>query len=127
MTFPQINNLNLCLYVFFVVIISLKTEIDEINMKRLEDEIVRCNEIKVENAKLLADIAAKKENLQLLQFKLIQIQEKCQTLESANEKLEDEKSQLFEQLHLLLQQNQELLTQALNSKDSYHEQTKSYM
>jgi hypothetical protein len=48
-------------------------------------------------------------------------------LENSNEKLEDEKGQLFEQLNILLQQNQELLTQALNSKDSYHEQTKNYM
>lgn len=107
-------------------------------MKNLSDEIEQmgvdvqryrheANEFKTENSRLLVDVAAKKENLQLLQFKLIQIQEKCQSLETTNEKLEDEKAQLFEQLHLLLQQNQELLMQALSSKDSYHEQTKSYM
>ncbi len=44
-----------------------------------------------------------------------------------NEKLDDEKSQLFEQLHLLLQQNQEILTQTLTNKDLYHEETKSYL
>lgn len=49
------------------------------------------------------------------------------TYETLNEKLEDEKSQLFEQLHLLLQQNQEILIQTLNSKDMYHEETKSYL
>ncbi len=88
---------------------------------------VEANELKLENSKLIIDLGTKKENLQLLQFKLLQIQEKCRSLENSNEKLEDEKGQLFEQLNILLQQNQELLTQALNSKDSYHEQTKSYM
>lgn len=44
-----------------------------------------------------------------------------------NEKLEEEKSQLFEQLNILLQQNQEILTQTLNSKDMYHEETKAYL
>jgi hypothetical protein len=88
---------------------------------------VEANELEVENSKLIVVLGTKKENLQLLQFKLIQIQEKCQSLENSNEKLEDEKGQLFEQLNILLQQNQELLTQALNSKDSFHEQTKNYM
>ena len=48
-------------------------------------------------------------------------------MEVLNEKLEDEKAQLFEQLHLLLQQNQEILTQTLTNKDLYHEETKAYM
>jgi hypothetical protein len=47
-------------------------------------------------------------------------------LEISNEKLEDEKSQLYEQLHILVQQNHELLTQALASKDVYFEQNKLY-
>jgi hypothetical protein len=80
-------------------------------------------------------------------MRLVQLQEKCQvsglpcfygflitylifaspkSLEISNEKLEDEKSQLYEQLHILLQQNQELLTQALTSKDVYFEQNKIY-
>lgn len=48
-------------------------------------------------------------------------------METLNEKLEDERTQLFEQLHLLLQQNQEMLTQSLQNKDVYHEETKAYM
>jgi hypothetical protein len=48
-------------------------------------------------------------------------------LETLNEKLEEEKSQLFEQLHLMLQQNQEILTQTLNTKDMFHEETKAYL
>ncbi len=48
-------------------------------------------------------------------------------MEILNEKLEDEKSQLFDQLHILLQQNQEILTQTLTNKDLFHEETKSYL
>jgi len=48
-------------------------------------------------------------------------------MEVVNEKLEVEKAQLFEQLHMLLQQNAEILTQTLTNKDLYHEESKAYM
>ena len=76
--------MNLCLFYFL-----LQNELDQINIRSLNENIEQMTtemhkykleneEFKLENSKLLADVAAKKENLQLLQFKMLQIQEKCQ-------------------------------------------------
>ncbi|CAF4605122.1 unnamed protein product, partial [Rotaria sp. Silwood2] len=48
-------------------------------------------------------------------------------LEQQTERTEEEKSQLIEQLHNLVQQNQNVLTQALSNKDLFHEEARSYL
>lgn len=62
---------------------------NDINFKGLNETINKLNneickyktendEIKIENTKLLTDVSSKKESIQLLQFKMLQIQEKSQ-------------------------------------------------
>lgn len=108
--------------------IVTKNEQAENKIQQLQIEIENFkNNLKIienENLKLKDELLNKKDSLQL---NINQLNDKCQAYEITIEKLEDEKTQLFDQLHILLQQNQELLTQALNSKDVYHEHTKAYM
>ena len=119
---------------------ALNKEISELNSKQKESE----TEMKslTENLKISSDelsltkgseqrlgdeLAKQQENFQMQFMQMNQLNGKIQAMEILNEKLEDEKSQLFEQLHILLQQNQEILTQTLANKDLYHEETKAYM
>jgi hypothetical protein len=48
-------------------------------------------------------------------------------LEQQTERTEEEKSQLIEQLHNLVQQNQNVLAQALSNKDLFHEEARGYL
>lgn len=48
-------------------------------------------------------------------------------LEQQTERTEEEKSQLIDQLHNLVQQNQNVLTQALSNKDLFHEEARGYL
>ena len=50
-----------------------------------------------------------------------------QSLNTLNEKLEDDNRNLMMQLQALLTQNQELLTGCLDSKDQLAEEQKAYM
>ena len=50
-----------------------------------------------------------------------------QFLEQQTERTEEEKSQLIEQLHNLVQQNQNVLAQALSNKDLFHEEARGYL
>jgi chromosome segregation ATPase len=104
--------------------IKIKKEDNEVEIKKLLNE----NFILKSENKNINELT--KQNEKIHQEQLIknnQLNEKIQKLEHLNEKLEDERSQLFEQLHLLLQQNQEMLTQSLQNKDIYHEETKAYI
>ncbi|RNA44686.1 girdin-like isoform X2 [Brachionus plicatilis] len=80
-----------------------------------------------ENATLRTDLAKQKDQNNKLEIQLDQMSDKVRVYESLKDKLEEEKTQLFEQLHFLVQQNQELLVQLLNSKDMFHEETKAYL
>jgi hypothetical protein len=119
---------------------ELNNEINELARKRdtAESKVIALSKdldlvkaenvtLKDENKKWGLDLVKFKEQTQIQSMQLTQLSEKIHTLETLNEKLEDEKSQLFEQLHLMLQQNQEILTQTLNNKDMYHEETKAYL
>lgn len=50
-----------------------------------------------------------------------------QSLSQLNSKLEEENRTLMMQLQALLNQNQEMLTQAMDSKDHFHEEERAYM
>lgn len=50
-----------------------------------------------------------------------------QALTQLNTKLEEENRTLMMQLQALLNQNQEMLTQSLESKDHFHEEERAYM
>ena len=50
-----------------------------------------------------------------------------QSLSQLNTKLEEENRTLMMQLQALLNQNQEMLTQAMESKDHFHEEERAYM
>ena len=50
-----------------------------------------------------------------------------QNLVQLNSKLEEENRQLMMQMQALLNQNQELLTSSLESKDQMHEKQKVYL
>ena len=119
---------------------QLNNEISELKQKReqVESKVFELSKtlemntdenisLKKENANLHVDISKNKDKIQMQFMQLTQLSDKTKSLETMNDKLEDEKSQLYEQLHLLLQQNQEILTQTLASKDMYHEETKAYM
>ena len=67
----------------------------------------------------------KKCDMHLIEFS--RQNERLEMLKLVNEKLEVERAQLFEQLHRLLQQNGEILTQTLANKDLYHEESKAYV
>ena len=49
-----------------------------------------------------------------------------QAIDQMNQKMEEENNQLLYQMKTLINQNQELLTEALNSKDQHAETTKAY-
>jgi succinate dehydrogenase flavin-adding protein (antitoxin of CptAB toxin-antitoxin module) len=83
--------------------------------------------LKSETKQLHVEISMNKDKIQMQCMQLTQLTEKIKSLETIKEKLEDEKSQLYEQIHLLLQQNQELLTQLMANKDMHNEETKSYL
>lgn len=80
-----------------------------------------------DNVLLRTDLGKQKDQNNKLEIQLDQINDKLRVYETVKEKLEEEKTQLFEQLHILVQQNQELLVQLLNSKDMFHEETKAYL
>jgi hypothetical protein len=50
-----------------------------------------------------------------------------QTMYSVNEQLQNENQSLLLQLQQLLNQNSDLLTQVLNSKDHFAEESKQYL
>jgi hypothetical protein len=104
----------------------VETRIGEMN-RNLEVKTTENSQLRSENKAIEIELTKHQEKVQIQLLQLSQLNEKIHSLEIQNEKLEDEKSQLFEQLHLLLQQNQEILTQTLNSKDMYHEETKAYL
>ena len=119
---------------------QLNSEISELKLKREQVETkvselsrnlaANCDEnalLKTENKNAQLEISMNKDKIQMQFIQLNQMTDKVKSLETLNEKLEDEKAQLYEQLHLLLQQNQEILTQTLASKDLYHEETKAYL
>lgn len=118
----------------------LNTEISELNQKQIESEsqMKSLNEsLKISSTELTglksseqhlnAELVKQQESFKVQFMQMNQLNGKIQAMEILNEKLEDEKAQLFEQLHILLQQNQEILTQTLTDKDLYHEETKAYM
>lgn len=118
----------------------LNNEISELKQKReqVESKVSELSKnleansdenalLKSENKNFQLEISMNKDKIQLQFMQLNQMNDKVKSAETLNEKLEDEKAQLYEQLHLLLQQNQEILTQTLASKDMYHEETKSYL
>ena len=47
---------------------------------------------------------------------------KCETLETANDRLEDDNRNLMLQLQTMITQNAELLQTTLSNKDVYHEE-----
>jgi chromosome segregation ATPase len=105
---------------------QVETKVSELskNLAANSDENVL---LKTENRNFQLEISMNKDKIQMQFIQLNQMTDKVKSLETLNEKLEDEKAQLYEQLHLLLQQNQEILTQTLTSKDLYHEETKAYL
>ncbi len=100
-------------------IVELKEKRDMADV-RLKEAITGFEQGVGENERL----AGKCDNLFI---ELNQTKGRLSGLELINEKLEMEKAQLFEQLHILLQQNAEILTQTLANKDLYHEESKAYI
>lgn len=95
--------------------------------QQLENMRKNVDSVNSENVALKNDLGKQKDQNNKLEIQIDQISEKLRVYESLKEKLEEEKTQLFEQLHILVQQNQELLVQLLNSKDMFHEETKAYL
>jgi len=92
--------------------------------EKIQHQLMQTNQL---NEKIQVNCLFNLINFFIHILKPLSFNKKKQKLEALNEKLEDERSQLFEQLHLLLQQNQEMLTQSLQNKDVYHEETKAYI
>ncbi|CAF0914475.1 unnamed protein product, partial [Didymodactylos carnosus] len=72
----------------------------------------------------LACIQMKYTNINALYLQLIS---KYEFLELHSDRTEEEKSQLIDQLHSLVQQNQNVLAQALSNKDLFHEEARGYL
>ena len=119
---------------------QLNNEISELKQKReqVESKVFELSKnleanadenavLKGENKNFQLEISMNKDKIQLQCMQLNQMTDKVKSFETLNEKLEDEKAQLYEQLHMLLHQNQELLSETLVSKDMYHEESKSYL
>ncbi|CAF0824667.1 unnamed protein product, partial [Brachionus calyciflorus] len=112
-------------------LIDLEKQALEEKIKKLNQEIQILDQNSLTLDKQIQDQrienSKQKDQNNLLQIQLGQLGDKLRVYESLNDKLEEEKTQLFEQLHILVQQNQEILVQTLNSKDMYHEETKAYL
>ena len=118
----------------------LNSEISELKQKReqVESKVFELSKsleanatenliLQSDNKNFQTEVAMNKDKIQLQFMQLNQMTDKVKSLETLNEKLEDEKAQLYEQLHMLLMQNQEMLTQTLANKDMYHEETKAHL
>lgn len=119
---------------------KLNSEISDCKLKRQQMELKmlelskslesNSNEnltLKSETKQLQMEITMNKDKIQMQFMQLTQMTDKVKSLETTNEKLQDEKSQLYEQIRMLLQQNQDLLTQLMANKDMHNEETKSYL
>jgi chromosome segregation ATPase len=104
--------------------INAEYEVTQLSQK-LDCQINENDKTKQELSKYQQKLRKEVEKMSLLQMQVIQLKEKVNSLEKTIDKLEDEKSQHFEQMHCVLQQNQDILNDALNSKDSHHEESKA--
>ena len=93
-------------------------------MRELRESLRRCEE---ERCRQEAEAERQRSSAQTQLVEIGQLSGRIRSVEVLNERLEAERAQLFEQLHMLLQQNQEILTQTLANKDLYHEESKAYM
>ncbi|XP_039255086.2 girdin-like isoform X3 [Styela clava] len=84
------------------------------------------NALKLEFAKLEAELESMRDQNQELDFKTSKLSNRCDVLMQLKENLEDENRHLLEQINRLMSQNEELLSQTLESKDQIYTEQKQY-
>ncbi|CAH1791258.1 unnamed protein product [Owenia fusiformis] len=80
------------------------------------------NGLRLRHTELQGDMAECKDQLNTMDVEVAKMANKCEALVNLNTKLEDDNRALIMQVQALLNQNQELLLQTLESKDQFHEE-----
>lgn len=91
--------------------------------KRIKSEY---NNLQLRFTELQGEAAENREQLNSADLEMTKLATRCEAIDQMNQKMEEENNQLLYQMKTLINQNQELLTEALNSKDQHAETTKAY-
>lgn len=91
--------------------------------KRVKSEY---NELQLRFTELQGEATENREQLNSADLEMTKLATRCEAIDQMNQKMEEENNQLLYQMKTLINQNQELLTEALNSKDQHAETTKAY-
>ncbi|RUS91281.1 hypothetical protein EGW08_000993, partial [Elysia chlorotica] len=85
------------------------------------------NNLQLKATELQGELNEAKENMSVADLEFQKLENKVDTVYQINERIENENQALLMQIKQLLNQNQDLLTQALNSKDHFAEEEKAYL
>lgn len=95
-------------------------------MKRIQREASTAksehHSLQILYTKLLGEYHDSKNVYDEMDVQMHKIAVKCETLETANDRLEDDNRNLMLQLQTMITQNAELLQTTLSNKDVYHEE-----
>ncbi|XP_052827724.1 girdin isoform X1 [Octopus bimaculoides] len=94
-----------------------------VEYKRIKTEY---NDLQLRYTELQGDAAESREQLSNTDLEMTKLATRCEAIDQMNQKMEEENNQLLYQMKTLINQNQELLSEALNSKDQHAETAKAY-
>ncbi|GAB1601376.1 girdin-like isoform X3 [Argonauta hians] len=94
-----------------------------VEYKRIKTEY---NDLQLRYTELQGDAAESREQLSNTDLEMTKLATRCEAIDQMNQKMEEENNQLLYQMKTLISQNQELLSEALNSKDQHAETAKAY-
>ncbi|CAL1530395.1 unnamed protein product [Lymnaea stagnalis] len=85
------------------------------------------NNLQLKNTELQGELNEAKENMSVADMEFQKLENRMDTIYQINERIENENQALLMQIQQLLNQNHDLLTKALNSKDHFAEEEKAYL
>ncbi|XP_048734399.1 girdin-like isoform X3 [Ostrea edulis] len=92
--------------------------------KRVKNEF---NQAQLRNTDLQGQCGEMKDQLHSMELEINGLAHKYDTLYQVNQKMEEDNKNLLMQIQALLNSNQDLLSQILNSKEQFNEEEKSYL
>lgn len=92
--------------------------------KRVKNEF---NQAQLRNTDLQGQCGEMKDQLHTMELEINGLGHKYDTLYQVNQKMEEDNKNLLMQIQALLNSNQDLLSQILNSKEQFNEEEKSYL
>ncbi|BFZ12289.1 hypothetical protein BsWGS_15328 [Bradybaena similaris] len=85
------------------------------------------NTLQLKTTELQGELSEAKENLSVADMEFQKLENRMEAVYQINERIDNENQALLMQIKQLLNQNHELLIQALNSKDHFAEEEKAYL